>query len=143
MSRTSLVGRPLFVFCSAFFISSLFFAHTSVTNIIISVAVSVLLLLLSLPFLPRFSPRTRILPILLCSAVILSGIFTYFAVTSKISAAAGLDGTVVTGDVTVLDVEHRSEYFSSYTVKFTNPTQTLRGKYPLHLKTETYPAATF
>ncbi|MBQ6788813.1 MAG: ComEC/Rec2 family competence protein [Clostridia bacterium] len=74
------------------------------------------------------------MPILLCSAVILSGIFTYFAVTSKISAAAGLDGSRINGEVTVVDVEYTSENLSSYTVRFTKSDKSVTGKVSLTLE---------
>lgn len=121
MTHSPIASRPLFIFCSVFFVSSLIFAHTEVISILLSVPVSALVLVLYAVFFVRLKKSLRsVIPILVCSSVILSGIFIYFTVSAGISNAALLDGARVTGDVTVLDVEYTSEHLSSYTVRFTD-----------------------
>ncbi len=134
MSRTSVVGRPLFVFCSTFSISTLIFANTAVMNVLISSVVSALVLFLYVPFFARIKSKARLLPILLCSSVILSAVFAYTAVTMKISTARELDGARVTGEATVLDVEYTSGYLSSYTVRFTKSAPAVTGKVSVTLE---------
>lgn len=128
MSRTSITLRPLFIFCTVFFISTLLFARVDSFNIFVISLISALLLITYAVFFVRRKTKWRFIPILLCSSVILSGVFSYVTITAKISSAALLDGVRVTGEVTVLDTEYTSEHLSSYTVKFTNSERNVPGK---------------
>lgn len=101
--------------------------------IIAVTASACILILYLLPFF-KFQSRSRILPIILCTSVILSGIFTYFGVTARIHSSARLDGTVVNGEITVLDVEYTSEYLSSYTVIFNRSEPKVAEKVSLTLE---------
>ncbi|MBR5447067.1 MAG: ComEC/Rec2 family competence protein, partial [Clostridia bacterium] len=117
MSRSSLCRRPLFVLCAVFFLSSLFFARVNGMTIILTSLVSALALAgCGVLFVCKRS-TVRIVPVLICAAVILSGVFTYFTVTSKIRDTDSLDGATADGRVTVLSVEYTSEYLSAYTVR--------------------------
>ena len=117
MSRSSICRRPLFLLCAVFFLSSLFFARVNgMTIILTSLASALALAGCGVLFVCKRS-TVRIVPVLICAAVILSGVFTYFTVTSKIRNAGSLDGATADGRVTVLSVEYTSEYLSAYTVR--------------------------